>query len=324
MAEIIAKLEDFTLSRQEQPKGTIQKVGIIGCGSMGQQIAKTISQHGFDVVCLDIDDQHVVDAIAGITAMLDDEIRQWGMTNSEKRLILSRITGTCNYKELSDCDIVIETVSSKVPGAGMELRKEIFKKLEQYISPDAIITSNTAVLMISDLAVGLKYPERAVGLHFMAPADKVKVLEVVRGAKTSETAYNTICRFAHMLEKKPVLLQESPGNLTTRMIVVMINEACQMLMEGIASIPGIDETMKMNLGYTYGPFELADRIGLDKVMKWMEGIYDEFGEKAYKTSPIIKKLVRANHFGKSTGQGFYKYDANGKVVGYSVNCLELK
>jgi len=304
MAEIIAKLEDFTLSRQEQPKGTIQKVGIIGCGSMGQQIAKTISQHGFDVVCLDVDDQHVADAMAGITTMLDDEIRQWGMTNSEKRLILSRISGSCNYADLSGCDIVIESVSSKVPGAGVELRRNIFNKIEQFVGSDTVISSNTAVLMISDLAAGLKYPERAVGLHFMAPADKVKVLEVVRGAKTSEAAYDTICRFTHMLEKKPILLQESPGNLTTRMIVIMINEACRMLMEGIASIPDIDETLKMNLGYTYGPFELADRIGLDKVVKWMEGIYNEFGEKAYKTSPVIKKLVRANHFGNQPDRGF--------------------
>ncbi|HPT15245.1 MAG TPA: 3-hydroxyacyl-CoA dehydrogenase NAD-binding domain-containing protein, partial [Bacteroidales bacterium] len=104
MAEIIAKLEDFTLSRQEQPTGTIQKVGVIGCGSMGQQIAKTISQHGFDVVCIDVNDNHVADALAGITAMLDDEIRRWGMTNSEKRLILSRIKGSSEYRDLSDCD----------------------------------------------------------------------------------------------------------------------------------------------------------------------------------------------------------------------------
>lgn len=324
MTEIIAKLEDFTLSHQEQPKGTIQKVGIIGCGSMGQQIAKTISQHGFDVVCIDVDDSHVADALAGITAMLDDEIRRWGMTNGEKRLILSRIKGSSEYRDLSDCDIVIETINSKKPGTSLELRKDIFKRVEEHVGRDTIITSNTAVLMISDLAEGLHFPERAVGLHFMAPTDKVKVLEVVRSAKTSETAYDTVCRFVRMLEKKPIRLQESPGNITTRMIVVMINEACEMLMEGIASINDIDETMKSNLGFMFGPFELADRVGLDKVMKWMDGLYNEFGEHNYKTSPIIKRLVRANHLGKSTGQGFYKYDASGKVVGYSVTCPEFK
>ncbi|HOW32793.1 MAG TPA: 3-hydroxyacyl-CoA dehydrogenase NAD-binding domain-containing protein, partial [Bacteroidales bacterium] len=158
MTEITAKLEDFTLSRQEQPKGTIQKVGVIGCGSMGQQIAKTISQHGFDVVCLDVDDQHVSDAIAGITNLLDDEIRRWGMTNGEKRLILSRIKGTREYRDLSDCDFVVETINSKKPGTSLELRKEIFKHVEEHVSNDTIITSNTAVLMISDLAEGLKHP----------------------------------------------------------------------------------------------------------------------------------------------------------------------
>lgn len=324
MTEIIAKLEDFTLSRMEQPKGTIQKVGIIGCGSMGQQIAKTISQHGFDVVCIDVDEQHVKDAIAGITAMLDEEIRRWGMTSGEKRLILSRIKGSSEYRELSDCDFVIETINSKRPGTSLELRKDIFRRVEEHVGRDTIITSNTAVLMISDLADGLQHPERAVGLHFISPTDKVKVLEVVRSAKTSDLAYDTVCRFVRMLEKKPIRLQESPGNITTRMMVVIINEACEMLMEGIASINDIDETMKSNLGFMFGPFELADRVGLDKVMKWMDGLYNEFGEHGYKASPIIKRLVRANHLGKTTGQGFYKYDANGKVVGYSVTCPEFK
>ena len=324
MTEIIAKLEDFSMTKATKQRGALQKIGIIGCGSMGQEIAKTISQQGFDVVIIDLDDKKVNDGLAGITKIIDEEIRRWGMTQSEKRLILSRIKGSVDYSALSDCDIVLEAVNSRKPGTSLELRKEIFHKAESYVRRDTILTSNTATLMISDLASGLEFPDRAVGLHFLSPTDKVKVLEVVRSAKTSDEAYDQACRFVCMIEKKPIRLMESPGNISTRMIIVIINEACEMLMEGIASAQDIDELMKTSLGHQFGPFELADRIGLDKMQKWMDNLFAEFGEHSYKASPVIKRLVRANHLGKATGQGFYKYDANGKIVGNSVTCPEFR
>jgi 3-hydroxybutyryl-CoA dehydrogenase len=178
--------------------------------------------------------------------------------------------------------------------------------------------------MISDLASGLEYPDRAVGLHFMSPADNVKVLEVVRSARTSDEAFEIVSRFVRMLEKKPITLMESPGNVTTRMMCIVINHACEMLMEGIASAQDIDELMKTSLGHQFGPFELADRIGLDKVQKWMDNLYNEFGEHGYKTSPVLKRLVRANFLGKASGQGFYKYDAHGKIVESTITCPEYK
>lgn len=318
------RLEDFGLSKTMLNKGALQKVGIIGCGSMGQEIAKNISQHGFDVVFIDVDEKHVAEGTAGIVQLLDDEIMRWGMTQGEKRLILSRIKGTIDYQLLSDCDIVLETINSKKPGTSIELRKEIFRKIEKVVRRDTVIASNTAVLMISDIASGLEYPERAVGLHFLSPADSVKILEVVRSANTSDEAYDLVCKFVTMLEKKVVKLLESPGNISTRMIVVEINQACEILMEGIASIEDIDETMKESLGHQYGPFELADRVGLDKVMKWMDGLYNEFGGSIYKTSPVIKRLVRTNYLGKTSGVGFYKYDTNGKIIGHTITCPEIK
>lgn len=325
MAEVIAKLEDFVLNRTNQTtSGTIQKVGVIGGGAMGQEIAKTISQHGFEVIIIDLDDERVEEAMNGIARILDEEISHWGMTNGEKRLILSRIKAGTEYKMLADCDIVIEAINSRKQGTSLDLRKEIFGKIESVVSRDTIITSNTAILMISDLASGLKFPDRAVGLHFISPTDKIKVLEVVRSSRTSEEVYKTTLRFVKMLEKKPIQLAESPGNLTTRMTVVLINEACNMLMEGVACIKDIDETMKSNLGFMFGPFELADRIGLDKLMKWMDGLYNEFGDQIYKTSPVIKRLVRNNFLGKATGEGFYRYDSSGKIVGQTVSCPEFK
>jgi 3-hydroxybutyryl-CoA dehydrogenase len=246
------------------------------------------------------------------------------MTNSEKRLILSRIKGTTQYEALSDCDIVFEAINSRKPGTSLEIRKEILQKAEQFVRRDAILASNTATLMISDLASGLQYPDRAVGLHFISPTDKVKVLEVVRSARTSNEAFELVSRFVRMLEKKPISLMESPGNITTRMICVVINQSCEMLMEGIASAHDIDELMKTSLGHQFGPFELADRIGLDKLQKWMDNLYNEFGEHGYKTSPVLKRLVRANFLGKAAGQGFYKYDANGKISGSTITCPEYR
>jgi len=324
MSEIIGKLEDFSLTKSPKPHGAIQQIGIIGIGSMGQEIAKTISQHGFDVVCLDLDEKRVAGGLDGITRMLDTEILRWGMTNSEKRLIMSRIKGTVEYRDLADCDIVFEAINSRKPGTSLEIRKEILQKAEKYVRRDAILASNTATLMISDLASGLEYPDRAVGLHFMSPADNVKVLEVVRSARTSDEAFEIVSRFVRMLEKKPITLMESPGNVTTRMMCIVINHACEMLMEGIASAQDIDELMKTSLGHQFGPFELADRIGLDKVQKWMDNLYNEFGEHGYKTSPVLKRLVRANYLGKAFGQGFYKYDAHGKIIESTITCPEYR
>ncbi len=324
MSEIIGKLEDFSLTKSPKQHGSIHKIGIIGFGSMGQEIAKTISQHGFDVVCLDMNQERVTGGLEGVARMLDNEILRWGMTNSEKRLILSRIKGAVEYKDLADCDIIFEAINSRKPGTSLDVRKEILQHAEKYVRRDAILASNTATLMISDLSSDLQYPDRAVGLHFISPTDKVKVLEVVRSARTSDEAYELVTRFVRMLEKKPIALMESPGNISTRMICVVINQACEMLMEGIASVQDIDELMKTSLGHQFGPFELADRIGLDKLQKWMDNLYNEFGEHGYKTSPVLKRLVRANYLGKATGQGFYKYDSHGKIVESTITCPEYR
>ncbi len=324
MSEIIGKLEDFNLTKSPKVHGSIHKIGIIGCGAMGQEIAKTISQHGFDVVILDLNEQRVSSGLEGITGMIDIEIRRWGMTNSEKRLIMSRIKGTIEYSDLADCDIVIEAINSRKPGTSREIRKEILQKAEKFVHRNAVLASNTATLMVSDISAELEFPDRAVGLHFMSPTDDVKVLEVVRSSRTSEEAFERASRFVRMIEKKPITLMESPGNVTTRMMCVVINQACEILMEGIASAQDIDELMRTSLGHQFGPFERADKIGLDKLQKWMDNLYNEFGEHVYKTSPVLKRLVRANYLGKASGQGFYKYDAKGKIIESTITCPEYR
>ncbi|MBG0781059.1 MAG: 3-hydroxyacyl-CoA dehydrogenase family protein [Bacteroidales bacterium] len=316
-------LADFSLGKRIQPKGIIQKVGVIGCGAVGQEITRAISQYGIDVVFLDLDEERIKLIYKQIDEQLDDVINHWGLTPGEKRAIMSRIKGTTNYNDLADCDIVIESISSRKRGTSIEIRKEIFSKVEEVVREDAIISSNIATLMISDLATVLKRPERAIGIHFILPVHRSHVIEVVRGINSSEEAYQQVIKFAGMINKRIIRVNESPGNIVTRMLVTTINEACEILMEGVASVADIDIAMKESSGNIYGPFEMADRIGLDKILKYMDNLYQEFGDKKYKPSPIIKRLVRANYYGRITNRGFYNYES-GRAVDQTVVCAVIK
>lgn len=307
-------LDDFSLSKTAKHKGSLQKVGIVGCGSMGQQIAILVSQSGLEVIFIDITEEHVKQAFEGMKEMLDDRISKWGLTGNEKKLILSRIKGSVDYKDISDCDLIIEAANTKVKGTQLEVRKDIFRQIESVVRPDTIIASNTATLMISDIAEVLDYPERAVALHFMSPVSKVNIIELVHSVHTNEESLKMVNKFARMIGRKLIHVNESAGHISTRIICSLINEACQVLIEGVASVSDIDETMKEASGHQFGPFELADRIGLDKLLKWMENLYSEFGDTKYKPSPIIKRLVRANLVGRRTGEGFYKYHDGRKIT----------
>ena len=310
-------LEDFSLGVKP-----IHKIGVVGCGAVGQEIVRNVSEYGLDVIFLDLTEERVNEAFTQIGAQLDETINHWGLTPGEKRAILSRIKGTTDYKDLADCDLVIEAISSRRKGTSIEIRKEIFKNVEAVVRPDAIISSNIVTLMISDLSSVLKYPERAIGIHFILPINKSNVIEVVKGISSSEEAFEQVAKFAGMINKKIIRLNESPGNIVTRMLVTTINEACEILMEGVASVSDIDMAMRES-GYLFGPFEMADRIGLDKILKYMDNLYLEFGDKKYKPSPILKRLVRANYLGRPTGRGFYNYKS-GKPVDQTVTCAVIK
>ena len=317
------QLLKYSLGDQMKPKGKIQNVGIIGCGSIGQQVTLQVANYGMDVVFLDVSDERIKEIFASLEKQLDDIINHWGITASEKRLILSRIKGTTVYSDLKDCDIVIETISSRQRGTLIELRRDIFKIVENVDRKDTIIASNLSTLMISDLAVALKHKDRAMGVHFLEPIDKTRIVEVMRCMRTSDKTLETMVRFARMINKRAIPIHESPGNISTRILLPVFNEACEVLMEGVASVKDIDDTMKEIMGYNVGPFELADRIGLDKVLKYMDNLYAEFGERKYKASPILKRLVRANFLGKHTGKGFYNYES-GKPVSNTISCAIIK
>lgn len=306
------QLERFSLSKKMQPKGVLQKVGLIGCGSIGQDIALHVSQKGIEVTFIDLSDERISEILERMNNLLDEKINRWGMTPSEKKLVLSRIKGSTDYNDISDCDVIIETIHSKKFGTSLEERKEVFMEVEKHVSRKTVITSNTATLMISDLAAVLKYPDRAVGLHFISPVDKINIVELTRHVNTSDEAYEMVNKFAGMIGKKVIGVNESPGNISTRMIAAMINEACNILLEGVSTVPDIDEVMKEATSFEFGPFEMADKFGVDKILKWMENLYREHGEAKYKPSPIIKRMVRAKMFGRRSGEGFYFWNEDGK------------
>lgn len=289
---------------------------------MGQEIVRLISQHGIEVIYLDLTEERVAEIRRSLELKLDAIINKWGLTESEKRAIMSRIEGTTQYSDLKDCDLVIESINLRQRVTSLEARKEVFSQVEEVIDPQTVIASNNATLMISDLAAALRHPERAVGLNFITTSTNTRLVEVIRGKDTSRAAFEFMVRFIKMLDIRPITLNESLGNVSTRLIVTLINEACEILMEGVASVKCIDDTMKLGYGLQLGPLELADRVGLDKVQKWMDNLYFEFGEKKFKPAPIIKRMVRSNYLGRKNGNGFYLYE-DGKIKKHLITTTEF-
>lgn len=301
------KLKNYALKNSSKHKIKKIKAGLVGCGSMGQEIAILISKSGIDVTFIEVSEEKITDSINGIEKMIDKIINRWGMTTSDKRAIMSRIKGSTDFADLSKSSIVIEAINTKKWVPNQPTRKEVFKKIEAVVSEDCVIASNASTVVIGDLSVVLKHPERAIGVHFISPTLKTHILEMNRCRNTSEETTKFTKKFAATIGKEVVEVLGSPGNISTRIIVPMINEACELLMEGVAEVAEIDKTMRRGYGMQIGPFALADRIGLDKLIKWMEGLYNEYGDVKYKTSPLIKRMVRAGMLGVKVNEGFYMY-----------------
>lgn len=310
----VEPIEQYGLSQKDRPKTLFSKVGIVGCGSVGQAIARIISCRGIEVVFIELSEDLINQAVDSISCQLDRMIQRWGMTPGEKRSIMSRIRGTLDYKDLSDCDLVIEAILSKSREDSVGVRKEVFRRIEKFVRPETIIATNSTTLVITELSSELEHKERCVSLHFSTTSPDAAILEVARGLYTSDEAYDRVLTFGKLLSKVVIPVEESPGLISVRMLVVLINEACQILVESVATKEDIDLTMSSSLSTRQGPFEMADRIGLDRVLRYMNNLYSEFGDIKYKANPIIKKLVRANQLGRKTGKGFYQYDANGNRI----------
>jgi 3-hydroxybutyryl-CoA dehydrogenase len=287
----------------------IHKVFIVGAGVMGTGIAETIASTGTEVTLIDKTTRLAEQGLKRIDENMNREIERWGLTASEKKATLARILPSADLSLIGEAEMVIEAIPDK-----LELKKKIFGDIDRLSPREAILVTNTSTLSISEIASATRRPDKVIGMHFLNPVPKTLIVEIVRGLKTSDETYQTIREFAQSINKRPILVHEYPGYVTTRIIVPFLNEAMHVLMEGISSAEDIDNAMKLGFGFNVGPLALADMMGLDEVMSWMENLITELGEHKYNPCPLLRKMVRAGHLGVKTGQGFFTYDAEGNRI----------
>jgi 3-hydroxybutyryl-CoA dehydrogenase len=312
---IVEQIENFGLSKKQQQHTLFSKIGIVGCGKDGQNIARIASAYGIEVIFIELTQERIDNAYDQLGKVLDRRIENWGMTQGEKKLILSRIKGSLDYKDLQDCDFVIEAIRAESSARKITERKEVFRKVEKVVSPDCIIATNSTTLIITELASELVHRDRCVSLHFFVQSPEAKICEVVKGLYTSDDVYERVLTFVKLVNRQAIPVEESAGLISIRLYTALLNEACEVLMEGVGSLADIDIVWKVGFGMRFGPFELADILGIDKINRWMENLYSEFGDPMYMASPVIKKLNRAKRYGKHVCWGFYKYDEKGNVIG---------
>lgn len=287
-----------------------KKIGVIGGGTMGQGIAEMLAVKGIDVYLIEKTPEKLEQAWEMIHVSLDKQIEKWAITETEKKLILSKIHKISDRSKLAETDMVIESISED-----LDAKKALFKELEHICDPRIILASNTSTLSLTELASETKRPERVIGMHFLHPVSKVDLVELVRGLRTSEDTFQESKTFVEeILQKKSILVYESPGFVTTRLICLLINEAMHTLNEGVASAEDIDNAMRIGYAFHYGPLEMADRFGLDAVLAALDRMFREFGELKYRPSFLLKKMVRAGQLGVKTGEGFFRYDKDGDRI----------
>jgi 3-hydroxybutyryl-CoA dehydrogenase len=281
----------------------VRKVAVIGAGSMGAGIAQVCSQAGYQVSMRDVE-QRLVDAgFRRIREPLLKRVEKGKMAQADVDKILGNIRGTVDIKEAAaGAQVVIEAIFEK-----MDVKRALFSELDAVCPPDVVFASNTSSLSITEMASATKRADRFIGLHFFNPAPVMKLIEVIRGSETSDATAAFGKAFAMRLGKEPVEVKESPGFVVNRLLVPMMNEAFNLLMEGVASPEDIDKAMKLGTNMPMGPFELADYTGLDVGLDVMEVLFRETGDPKFRPSPLLRRYVRAGRLGRKTGRGVYDY-----------------
>ncbi|MGC7404679.1 3-hydroxybutyryl-CoA dehydrogenase [Pandoraea pneumonica] len=281
---------------------TIQHVGIIGAGTMGNGIAQACAVAGLPVTMVDISDAAVNKGLATIAGSLDRLIKKDKLTTAEKDAALARISTSTDYAALASADIVIEAATEN-----FDLKVKILKQLEGVAKADAILASNTSSISITKLAAIVANPSQFIGMHFFNPVPLMALVEIIRGLQTSDETHARVDALARQLGKSPITVKNAPGFVVNRILVPMINEAFFVLAENLATPEEIDEGMKLGCNHPIGPLALADMIGLDVCLSVMNVFYEEFEDSKYRACPLLKEMVAAGYLGRKTGRGVYTY-----------------
>ena len=281
---------------------SIQTIGVIGAGQMGNGIAHVFAQAGFSVLMQDISEAFAAKGVATIDKNLQRGVDKGKMTTEEKAAVLGKVRTTTKLEDLAACDIVIEAATEK-----WEVKKQIFETLDAVCKPGAILASNTSSISITKLAAVTKRPEAFIGMHFMNPVPVMQLIEVIRGLATGDATFETVMDLSKKLGKTPIPCNDFPGFVSNRVLLPMINEAIYALYEGVATVESIDGIMKLGMNHPMGPLTLADFIGLDTCLFILNVLHEGLGDPKYRPCPLLIKYVDAGWLGKKSGRGFYDY-----------------
>ena len=281
----------------------IKKVGVVGCGLMGRGIAQVCAQSGYHVVVSEINDALLNKGMASIDRFLTKSVEKEKISQHDKDSALSRIKGTTNTKDFSDCDLIIEAIIEN-----MDLKKKVFAELDKICPQYTVLATNTSVLSIIDIATATTRPDKVLGLHFFNPAPVMKLVEVIKTIATSEDTLGIGIEFVKSLGKTAVIAQDTPGFIVNRLLEPFLFNAIRMLEAGVATRDDIDAAVTLGLNHPVGPLRLLDFIGLDTVYFGAIDMYEEFKEPQYAPPILLRKMVTAGWLGRKTGKGFYDYD----------------
>ena len=280
----------------------MKKIVVIGGGTMGLDIAQVFAKKGFEVVVRDISDEIIKASEARLNKSLDKLVSKGKMDEAGKKAITDKMSFTVDLAPAADADLVVEAAIEN-----LDIKKKVFAELDALCKPETILASNTSSISITAIAAATKRPDKFIGMHFFNPATVMKLVEVIRGANTSDETFKAIYDLSVEIGKEPVEVNEAPGFVVNKILIPMINEACDLLYTGVASAEGIDTAMKLGANHPMGPLALGDLVGLDVCLAIMETLYNETGDPKYRPSLLLRKKVRAGELGRKTGKGFFDY-----------------
>lgn len=281
----------------------MKKIFIVGAGTMGLDIAQAFAEHNFSVVVRDISDEIINNSSKRLNSSLSRLVAKNKIAQEKMDGILGNIEFTTSLDSASDADLILEAIIENA-----DIKKKLFSELDSICKNETVFATNTSSISITEIASATKRADRFIGMHFFNPANRMKLVEVIRGANTSDETFELIKNLALQIEKEPVEVAEAPGFVVNRILIPMINEAIFVYSEGIASAKDIDSAMQLGAGHPMGPLSLADFIGLDVCLAIMDTIYNETQDSKYRACPLLRKMVRGKKLGRKTKEGFFKYE----------------